>query len=81
MKSLNEVKLILEREKPKLEIGKVYKTDSHMGGSFSVKYLGKNKDGKHEFDNVTNKDFKGTKYTVEDKNLDTFILENQITEV
>lgn len=57
----------------KLVVGKKYTTSSGMGGSFTVKYHGKKEDGKHSFENVTNKDFKGSKYSVEDKDVDEWV--------
>ena len=62
----------------KLKVGEDYKTDSGMGGTFTVKYKGKDSDGKNVFENVTNKDFKGAKYTVSDDKLDSWIKKSEL---
>lgn len=59
-----------------LEIGKTYKTDSGMGGTFNVEYKGE-KDGKHVFVNKT-KDFDGNEYSVKSDALKSFIKEDTV---
>lgn len=63
-----------------LKVGENYKTDSGMGGSFTVKYLGVNENNMHLFENQHPYDgFYGKQYKVKPEDLNTFIISQSKT--
>lgn len=56
-----------------LKINGLYRTSSCLGGAFTIKYKGENKDGKHVF-NVTNKGFTSLVFAVDTERLSTFLI-------
>jgi hypothetical protein len=63
-----------------LEVGKEYKTDSNLGGTFNVAYKGKGEEGKHNFE-VSRGEFKGQKHSVKPEDLKTYLVKEESTEL
>ncbi len=59
-----------------LVVGNTYKTPSGMGGTFNVKYLGKDSSGKHQFKNIHG-DFAGKVYKYSDADIAKNISESE----
>lgn len=61
-----------------LKIGGKYKTDSGMGGVFTLKYKGKNKKGEHHFENTSpwTEGDKKWDYNLSDENVEKIIIDD-----
>lgn len=74
-----DIEEALVKSAKNLVVGKKYKTPSGLGGVFTIEYMGKEGD-KHQFKNVTNKDFEGAIYSYTDDEISKVIHENEMNE-